>query len=112
MALDKAKAMKKPAQPGKWSAGQGPPQAKAPKNTGRERPIGRADYRQLCQSSRLPPGSSKSLTWDGQTWFVTMTIPGYDRPFEGEGPSELAALYLTHSKYQATAARAAKGLDI
>jgi hypothetical protein len=41
-----------------------------------------------------------------------MWIPGFDQPFVGEGSSELGTLYLTHSKYQQTAARVAKGLDI
>jgi hypothetical protein len=113
MALEHLKAKKKDVA-GKWAKGQGPPtpKAPAPKFTGKEKRIGRADYRQLCQGSRLPPGSRKQLTWDGELWTVIMTVPTFPEPFTGQGRSELEALHLTHSKYQATAERISKGLDI
>jgi hypothetical protein len=102
----------KPGQPGKWGRGQGPPQPRPAKNTGRERRINKGDYVEATRGVRLPPGSSKSLRWDGELWHLIMTIPGYAEPFVDQGRSEFEVLHLVHQKFAATAERISKGLDL
>lgn len=44
---------------------------------------------QKPKHDRLPAGSEKHLTWDGQTWHGTMSIPGIPEAFWFEARNEI-----------------------
>lgn len=48
---------------------------------------------------RLPPGSVKTLRWNGADWIGSLTVPGVSNAFAALGKTEKECLHALHAKY-------------
>lgn len=59
----------------------------------------RAEKKESAPPFRLPPGSMKSMVWDGDKWTGALTVPGCPAAFVADGESETMCLRALHREY-------------